>query len=34
MRGASAEDLRRKLLKKDDTSDSPESKETSSSEQE
>ncbi|CAF2108195.1 alpha-glucan water dikinase 1, chloroplastic [Brassica napus] len=33
MRGASAEDLRRKLLKKDDTSDSPESKETSSSEQ-
>ncbi|CAG7899970.1 unnamed protein product [Brassica rapa] len=31
MRGASVEDLRRKLLKKDDTSDSPESKETSSS---
>ncbi|KAL0732618.1 hypothetical protein Bca4012_008827 [Brassica carinata] len=33
MRGASVEDLRAKLLKKDNTSDSPKSKETSSSEQ-
>lgn len=34
MRGASVDDLRAKLLKKDNTSDSPKSKETSSSGQE